>query len=240
MTRYIRYVLLFLAFFVTCTQGHAQEVRVEKNLGIYGEKYLRSGGNAISIEYSFASQSHKKLQEKLFLSYQEPTICKEVGYNFYGNATHPQGGRNGRLNERNDGYGFTCYLNESRTRFFSGSALVNSQYGLTVAWSFSQGITLIDFLGFRFDVGVSPTMLSYEKRDGSVVYGVLPITYKKISVQLPKNWGIVSVTENNLGKGILLRNAEVIQSPLLQPSSQNNNQNTHGFQITFSRRMNIL
>lgn len=229
-----RFVTLFALTALLLLLGassHGQSVQIKKNTTA---KNVWSGAKSFSIEYTPPIIR----TEKTLLVYQDPSFCKSVGHSFFGNATHPGGGRGGRLNERNDGYGFTCYLNESRTRHISGQALVNSQYGLTIAWAISQSVTLIDLYGVRLDVGFSPTALSYEKRNGEVLYGVLPLMFERITFTLPKKWGHLSFVQNHLGQGIKLRNAEMI--PSVSAPRQAGTTSSSGFQMTFSKTANFL
>lgn len=229
--RFSTLLVLAMILFLVGSSSYGQSIHIQKN---NKAETLWNEGRSFSFEYS----PEIKVAEKTLLMYREPSFCKSVGHSFFGNATHPGGGRGGRLNERNDGYGFTCYLNESRTRSISGQALVNSQYGLTVAWSFSQSITLIDLYGVRLDVGFSPTALSYEKRDGEVLYGILPLLFEKITFTLPRKWGHLSFVQNHLGQGIKLRNAEMI--PGASAPRQAGSGSSSGFQMTFSKTANFL
>ncbi len=143
---------------------------------------------------------------------QNESHCKSVSVNIFGNASHPGGNPYRLLNERNDGIGMTCYLNKEKTRFLFGNALTNSQFGLSIAGGIGQGITLVEVSPIRFDVGISVTALSYEKRNGKMLYGVMPFPYAKLIVDLPGNMGYVGITQTYLSgnvRGIRLRNAEI-------------------------------
>lgn len=228
--RFLTLFVLEMLLLLSRASSYGQSIQIQKTPTA---ETVWGGKKSFSIEYI----PEVIPAEKTLLVYQNPSLCKSVGHSFFGNATHPGGGRGGRLNERNDGYGFTCYLNESRTRYISGQALVNSQYGLTIAWAFSQSITLIELYGVRLDIGFSPTALSYEKRNGEVLYGVLPLVFEKITFTLPKKWGHLSFVQNHLGQGIKLRNAEMIPNV---STHQAGTPSSSGFQMTFSKTANFL
>jgi hypothetical protein len=152
--------------------------------------------------------------ERFSFNLSQQSFCKAIAINIFGNASHPGGNRNHLLNERNDGYGFTCYQNKEKTDYYFFNTLTNSQYGLSVALGAARGFTIFDLKGLRLDAGIAGTLLSYEKRDRKVLYGALPVPYIKVTYELPRSLGYVSLTQSYLGKGITLRSAEMLQIKL--------------------------
>ncbi|MEN9881507.1 MAG: hypothetical protein RLZZ308_690 [Candidatus Parcubacteria bacterium] len=201
---------------VSSTLAHAEGFRLPDNYTLFSKnnsiKHTKDVHLVQNHDETVGSRITTTFRQvdSFTLTLNEHTFCKEVALNFFGNASHPGGNRGGALNERNDGYGFTCYKDKNRDSFLFLNALVNSQYGNSLAFGFAEGVKIIEWQKIRFDAGISITFLSYEKRNNDVVYGILPIPYIKLSYTLPRDLGRISIAQHYLGKGITLRNMEAV------------------------------
>lgn len=212
MPKSIVSVLLILLMMFVSHNAYSTQNKVD----LYGRETNNSDTQAITANEPSWKQVLRETEyqdlSELKLKLKDPTTCKSITISFFGNATHPGGGRNGLLNERNDGYGFKCNLDQSRNLSLFVYGILNSKYGNTLAGGISQGITLVDLYGVRLSVGIALTTLSYEVHHRhQVLYLVAPFPYSSIEFKLPNEMGYVGFARFSLSKGIYLRSAETYQ-----------------------------
>jgi len=145
-------------------------------------------------------------------SQQYANPCAAVARLIYTTASHPGGNRNGRLNEKNGGYGGRCYTDQDRHFYAVFAQLQNSQYGDTFAFGPGVKTRLFEFWGLSLDVGAE---VPYGRRPGAI-QGPLPYPW------VGANWkpfkGVeIGMMEMWLPKGSAQLRATVIEgsySPL--------------------------
>lgn len=146
--------------------------------------------------------------------------CKNTAVTLWTNSSHPGGNGNGRLNEKNGGWGFKCFLQkEEHPYFFHVDMLENSRYGNTLAVGFGKQYDVLAVGPMNLYVGGALSFTYYEVRDrfavgpgyyeyrsrGAVVFPFMPSVHVGIGYELPRNWGTISFQENRLLQGIRLR-----------------------------------
>lgn len=161
---------------------------------------------------------HETIQgERFFLKINNnETVCREFSVNFFGASDHPGGNRNGQLNERNTGYGITCYLEKNRRSFVSINGLTNSQFGSTLTVGYGKNFNVLSWNNFHIDGGITGAFVSYERRDSKTSYGILPLPFVRISYDLPKNMGRISLTRHYIGS-VTLQSMETVGVHLTIP-----------------------
>jgi hypothetical protein len=130
------------------------------------------------------------------------SICKSISTTLFGNVSHPGGNRGGRLNERTDGYGVNCFMDNNKNSSLFVYGMTNSQFKPTFAIGMRTGLTLFERGGLRLDLGVGGTFVAYERANNRFSYGVIPIRYEKLSYEFILPWknvtGSVSITQDHL------------------------------------------
>lgn len=204
--------LLLSLLTMLCTAGQVQAegltlkgLGLDLNLSSKDSRFLTTASLRFEAPHS----------EAILQQYANP--CAATARLIYTTASHPGGNRNGRLNEKNGGYGGRCYSDRDRNFYVVFAQLQNSQYGDTFA--FGPGIKWrpFEFQGVSLDVGaeVPYVYYAYGRRPGAI-QGPLP--YPWVGVNWRPVKGVeIGMMEMWLPKGSAQLRATVIEgsySPL--------------------------
>lgn len=201
-----------LGLVMLCSAGQVQaEGLILKGLGLDWNLSNKDSRSVTTASLRFESPDPKISPSQ----YANP--CTATARLIYTTASHPGGHRNGRLNEKNGGYGGRCYTDQDKNFYLVFAQLENSQYGDTFA--FGPGIKwrFLEFKGVSIDVGaeVPYVYYAYGRRPGAI-QGPLPYPWVGVNWKLMKGVEI-GMMQMWLPKGSAQLRATVIEgsySPL--------------------------
>lgn len=191
----LRLVCALLVAFLTLVGGHAAQAN---ELSLSLSIPSKTGQNATELNLTWHDQEASRGQNVT-------SLCTGAATLIYTTASHPGGNKRGLLNEHNGGRGGRCYLDRDKHFYFVVAALINSQYGDTLAfgpgvkWRLFEGAP--QFGSPSLDVGAEIPYVHY-------AYGPVYGKYRRpqgkaINSPLPMLWAGVNVKFGNVEAGMM-------------------------------------